>query len=64
MKYSADLAINVPNDSSHATSQCENCTTECIKMEDREKTVDDKYVEGQKRLNLLILNSIPIILLP
>jgi hypothetical protein len=28
--------INVPNDNSHATSQCENCTTECIKMEDRE----------------------------
>lgn len=40
--------INVPNDSSHATSQCENCTTECIKMEDREKTVDDKYVDTFK----------------
>ena len=40
--------INVPNDSSHATSQYENCTSEYTTMKNREKTVDDNYVDTFK----------------
>lgn len=40
--------INLPNNSTYSTSQRGNCTTEYTTMENRAKTVDNKYVEISK----------------